>query len=298
MRIPGTDQDLVVSLFADDTSVYLSSSDSLETLWEILHLWCAASTAKFNDHKTVILPFGTPAFRTMVLQERRLNKRNRIGLIENNIRIVPDGDTCRLLGAWIGNIASYTKPWPSIIEKINRDLERWRMSSPTLEGRRHIVNMVIGGRTQYLTRVQGMPKNVEHALIKIEQIFLWDEKTARVGHERMMLNIADGGKQILDIPARNETIDLWNLQTYLVEGPARAAWCYFVAFMLKDFLEKSYLTVRPGEIFNVLMQDIHIPISSRTSLPDDIKTTSRYPCSATAVDSVDFTNQINDIIVV
>jgi hypothetical protein len=32
IRIPGTDQDLVVSLFADDTSVYLSSADSLEEL--------------------------------------------------------------------------------------------------------------------------------------------------------------------------------------------------------------------------------------------------------------------------
>lgn len=33
----------------------------------------------------------------------------------------------------------------------------------------------------------------------------------------MILGNTDGGKQILDIPARNEAIDLWNLRTYPVE---------------------------------------------------------------------------------
>jgi hypothetical protein len=133
------------------------------------------------------------------------------------------------------------------------------------------VNVAIGGRTQYLTRAQGIPKNIEHTLIKIEQTFLWDGKRVRVGHEIMILNSADGGKQILNIPARNEAIDSWNLRTYLVRGSKRAAWCYFVDFILKIFLDKSYLNIRPGEIFIVFMQEIHIPISSRTPLPEDIK---------------------------
>jgi hypothetical protein len=87
----------------------------------------------------------------------------------------------------------------------------------------------------------------------------------------MILDISEGGKQILDIPARNEAIDLWNLQSYLKQGPKRASWCYFVDFLLINFLETSYLKLQPGQIMNVFLQDIHVPISQRTPLPEEIK---------------------------
>jgi hypothetical protein len=83
-------------------------------------------------------------------------------------------------------------------------------------------------------------------LIKAEHIFLWHGKQARVAHETMILDTSESGKQILDIPARNEEIDLWNLQTYLVQGHERATWCYFMDYMLTKFLENSYLNIRPG----------------------------------------------------
>jgi hypothetical protein len=271
VKIPGKDEELVVSLFADDTTVFLSCADSLKKLWEILRVWCAASTAKFNDNKTVLLPFGSPFYREKVIQDRRLNDNTPLGSIEDKFKIVPDGQTCRMLGAWIGNNVPYITPWPSVLEKISKDLERWKLTTPTLEGKQHIINMVIGGRTQYLTKVQGMPKEIEETLIKTEHHFLWDGKKARVAHETMLLNITDGGKQILDIPARNEAIDLWNLQLYLAQENERASWCYFFDYILKEYLEMSYLNLRPGQIMNVFLQDIHIPISQKTPLPEEIK---------------------------
>jgi hypothetical protein len=36
VKIPGKNESLVISLFADDTTIYLTSKDSLEELWEIL----------------------------------------------------------------------------------------------------------------------------------------------------------------------------------------------------------------------------------------------------------------------
>lgn len=43
--------------------------------------------------------------------------------------------------------------------------------------------MVIGGRTQYLTRVQGMPTDIIETLTKTEDIFLWEGKKAAVAYE-------------------------------------------------------------------------------------------------------------------
>ncbi|KAJ7243826.1 hypothetical protein B0H12DRAFT_1022828, partial [Mycena haematopus] len=119
--------------------------------------------------------------------------------------------------------------------------------------------------------IHSMPKDIETELVQLQHTFLWDGKKAKVAHETMMLDTNDGGKQILDLPARNEAIDLWNLQSYLTQGERRASWCFVIDFILKNFLEKSYLNIRPGQILNAFLQDIHIPISSRTPLPDDIK---------------------------
>ena len=57
--IPGIRDKLIVSLYADDTTIYLSESDSYAALQNILSRWCTASGAKFNLEKTEIIPIGT-----------------------------------------------------------------------------------------------------------------------------------------------------------------------------------------------------------------------------------------------
>lgn len=109
VKIPGTNRNLVLSLFADDTTIFLSSRDSWSSLWAILDLWCVASTAEFNESKTIIVPFGSSTDREKVLLERWINK-NQTGCIHPHVRIVRDGETCQMLGAWIGNAVSYLTP--------------------------------------------------------------------------------------------------------------------------------------------------------------------------------------------
>ncbi|KAK7059332.1 hypothetical protein R3P38DRAFT_2495776, partial [Favolaschia claudopus] len=143
--------------------------------------------------------------------------------------------------------------WPSVVSKVRNDLERWSMSNPSLEGNRHIINMVIGRRTQYLARVEGMP--------------ISDGKEVRPRGEGD--NVFECPRR--DLASRNEAIDLVNLQTYSVHGERRATWCYFVDFILADFLEKSYLHFYPGQVKNIFLQGIHVPIPKKTKLPDQLK---------------------------
>ncbi|KAJ7659371.1 hypothetical protein B0H17DRAFT_954822, partial [Mycena rosella] len=196
-------------LFADDTTIFLSSHDSWSSLWAVLDLWCTASTAKFNESKTVILPFGRLSYREHVALERCINN-SQSARIPPNVRIMRDGETCRMQGAWIGNAVPYLTPWPSTLEsdKIRNDLERWKLTNLSIEGKRHIINMFVGGRSQYLTRVQGMPDEVEESLTKLIHNFVWDGKRARIFDSVMHSNVLTGGKQILNIRARNEAIDL------------------------------------------------------------------------------------------
>ncbi|KAJ3875234.1 hypothetical protein F5051DRAFT_462139 [Lentinula edodes] len=154
---------------------YLSKDDDFGSLQIILDKWCLASGAKFNISKTEIVPIGSPEHREMLRQTRFLNGEDGTR-IPNHIKIAQEGEAIRTLGALIGNGISQIEPWTKVIEKIDHALNRWDRSKPTMEGRRLIISMIVGGMTQYLTKVQGMPKEVEDRLLKRIKRFLWDEK--------------------------------------------------------------------------------------------------------------------------
>jgi len=74
LPIPSTPHRLIVTLFADDTTIFLLTSDDYHTLLHILHDWCQVSGAKFNTQKTVILPIGSKPHCLYVLQSRQLHE--------------------------------------------------------------------------------------------------------------------------------------------------------------------------------------------------------------------------------
>ncbi|KAF9497964.1 hypothetical protein BDN71DRAFT_1386540, partial [Pleurotus eryngii] len=122
-NIAGMENRLIVKLFADDTTVYLSEWDRFEDLEEILNDWCRASKAKFNISKTEIIPIGTPEYRKCVVD------KHRIGLLSEEIpiaiTITQDGDSTHLLGAKIGNNFDEQKAWNNAVTKVKTSLDRW-----------------------------------------------------------------------------------------------------------------------------------------------------------------------------
>lgn len=70
-NIPQCGETLKATLFTDDTTVYLSSSDDFTTLQSILDTWCSAAKARFNIKKTEIIPIGTPAYRAEMVETYR-----------------------------------------------------------------------------------------------------------------------------------------------------------------------------------------------------------------------------------
>src|SRR6202012_2799254 len=93
--------------------------------------------------------------------------------IPANINIAREGQPTRVLGAWIGHGIDQAPPWPPTIEKIAASLKRWEANHPTSEGRRLISQMIIGGMTQYLAKVQGIPEPVMKTLERLLRNFTW-----------------------------------------------------------------------------------------------------------------------------
>ena len=76
-EIPGSEEKIITSLFADDTSIYLNQNDKMDDVQNILDIWCQASGAKFNIEKTEIIPIGTPEHRNQVITTRKLNPNDQ-----------------------------------------------------------------------------------------------------------------------------------------------------------------------------------------------------------------------------
>ena len=224
--IPGVTQKIIVSLYADDTTIYLSKTDSYSELLKILTKWCTASGAKFNIEKTEVIPTGTKPHRQRVVATRRINPTDPP--LPQEIKIVEDGNATRSLGAWIGNEAKEATPWEPILDKVRTTLQRWNKGHPTLDAKRHIVQMFAGGMTQFLTKAQGMPRQIEDALIKIIRTFIWDESTAppTIGIKKLYAPKDQGGISLLNIPARNRAINLTWLKAYLDLSPSRPNWAF------------------------------------------------------------------------
>ncbi|KAF9505406.1 hypothetical protein BS47DRAFT_1434304, partial [Hydnum rufescens UP504] len=200
---------VLASLFADDTTTYLSASDKFSDLQNILGKWCVASTARFNVGKTVIIPLGSNTYRSTLILTRKMHPDH--DPIPPEIHISPEREATRVLGAWIGNNTNQETQWSQTLEKIDLHLHRWGQSHPTMEGRRLIVQMVIAGMTQYLTKVQGMPLAIERALSSKIQSFMWDSpaKSPPVSNITLSQPISRGGKKVLHLASRckQETVE-------------------------------------------------------------------------------------------
>ena len=121
LKIPGIDKRLIVNLFADNTTLFLSKNDHFDTVENLLQTWCKASGAKFNIEKSEIIPISTEAHHLNVANTRKINSEDPTPL-DNKIKITRDGDAVRSLGAWVGNKVSDLTPWEAILDKMRKRL--------------------------------------------------------------------------------------------------------------------------------------------------------------------------------
>jgi Reverse transcriptase (RNA-dependent DNA polymerase) len=182
-KIPSAPSPLIVNLFADDTVVYLRESDSFKELQNTLDKWCKSSGAKFNKEKTEILPIGMEEHCNRVTRERTLSPDQRP--INPSIHIARTGEAIRSLGAWIGYDTDDAKPWEPVLDKIRSELNRWKTAHPTRQGKRTIAQAVIGVRTQFLTKAQGMPNHILESLSKEIDQLIWEDNTPRLAKDTL-----------------------------------------------------------------------------------------------------------------
>ncbi len=244
-NIPRCNEVLKAVLFADDTTVYLSCDDDFGVLQHVLDTWCSAAKARFNLGKTEIIPLGTPAFR-----EEMAATYQASGAWKNyprGVHVARDGEAVRILGAFFGNGVDQIEIWTLVLTKIvamrkplMHAIDRWKAGHATLQGKKHVVQMIVGGMTQFFTTVQRMPDQIVTRLNKIIREYLWDDRhSPPVSMEHVYLPVEKGGLAMLDLKARSDAIDIMWLKAYLDFGPERPIWAFLADDLIANHVTKG-----------------------------------------------------------
>ena len=87
--IPGIENAIKITLFADDMNLFLSKNDQMEYIQRTLDKWCKVSGARFNIKKMEIIPLGKKSHRRTVVATRKINPQDDNPLLPR-IRIAKD----------------------------------------------------------------------------------------------------------------------------------------------------------------------------------------------------------------
>jgi ribonuclease HI/exonuclease III len=268
--VPGATERLICTLFADDTTVYLSHTDDYNELQHILCIWCEASGAKFNISKTEVLPIGSPTYRNYVLAHRRTNPTSPP--IPDHIHIVEDGSPIRLLGGWIGNCIDNHAIWLPLVQRISSTLELWNRRQLSPRGKKLVIDMVVGGSMQYLAKVQGAPNSICCNLQRLVTRFMWpNHHSPPINMETLFRPKKEGGLGLLDVQSRIKAINLTWLKPLLDFSPNRPTWAHATDAILSHFTANSN-TVKDRQVMILyFLQNWTVKGNSSSSLPAWIK---------------------------
>ncbi|TFY74811.1 hypothetical protein EWM64_g9201 [Hericium alpestre] len=115
--ISGAPHPVLVSLFADDTALYLSSTDHYDDVLEILDSWCHTSGMKFNINKTEIVPIGSLAHHDQVRMTWCIHINDR-HVLNPGMNVANEGHPIHYLSLWMGNKVDDANTWSLILDKV------------------------------------------------------------------------------------------------------------------------------------------------------------------------------------
>jgi hypothetical protein len=211
---------VLIKVYADDITVFLGPDDDPSDLQKCLDIFCEASTARFNDLKTEIIPLGSPKNREDLIRTRELNGWQ----IPNEIRIARDGEATQILGSWQGNNINIQDKWNNILERQMKTMNRWAPLYPSVAGRVLLTKTLVLSLAQYLMTVNGISRQTLETMDKNIRNFIWNGKKGQLAWKRAILPVSEGGISAPSAKIRYETIKVGWLKKWWHPGPDRPDW--------------------------------------------------------------------------
>ncbi len=184
--------------FADDTAFYLQGTrDNMERMQKVLDIFCRASGAKINWHKTV------------AIWASKRNKEWEWGQ-EVGLQWVLEGKGVRYLGIQVGFHLPPKANFDKMFFALKSKLINWSTCRLSLVGRILVANQVLLASMWYLAASWNPNPRMCCQIRGVVRNFIWSGKASnarvKVKWETLVLLTSQGGIEIIDPKTQSEAL--------------------------------------------------------------------------------------------
>jgi ribonuclease HI/exonuclease III len=260
---------VLASLFADDTMAYLAEHDDPIYLWDTIDLYCLASTARFNIEKTKYLPVGRPAFRESVILSGKMNNSHSFTIPKD--QIVKEQEPLRTLGAYIGNNINIDHVWSGIIERQQTILNHWESAHPSYRGKELVLKLLMQSLAPFLMTVNNIPDTVLKRIHNLTHTYLWEgRRNGYVSWKEAITPKSQGGLDMPDIKLRNEAIQIMWVKRWLAPPETKPMWANVMDEIIKANIPAKPI-VEDSAVADWVLQTWHEKELGDSLIPDHAK---------------------------
>lgn len=168
------DTELRVSQFADDTTCFVGTRDSLHMVIDTVARFGLFSGLQLNMDKCLVLPLGSAG-----------THRPHLGDLQYS-------DKIKVLGIWFSVNLSLQDHYDS----------SWSNRSLSIKGKITVFNSLIISMVQYVCANTVTPPCVPTELTKLARSFIWGGKQSKVAYATLIQSIQEGGLNVMDLASR------------------------------------------------------------------------------------------------
>lgn len=155
--LPGVGEVIKVSLYADDTTIFVSDPACLPAVLEILDRYCLATDAKLNLSKC---------------QGASLNQPSPPPHLQLGMAWLPPNHCITHLGIPVGTSIDLDEVWGSVLNEIDAILVSWKKRNLSFSGRVLIAKTLALSKLVYLSFAMDLPPQ-KTSIISLEIYLEW-----------------------------------------------------------------------------------------------------------------------------
>ena len=229
VKIPGCKREVRISQYADDTTLFLTTSASINRVNNIIEIYQKASNAKLNIAKSKMMRFGRVVLNGGMFDIPHLT-------FEISVKI---------LGITFFNDFYHMQNfnWRIKLQKLENILNMWKVRQLSLKGKAEIVNTLALSTLWYTgTIIKPLKQDLKQIRSLIFR-FIWGGGMEQIKRHTLYLPIRKGGLGIQNPMRQMQAMDLRDVK-YITNEECDYLWVYLARYWIGRQLGTCHLDWR------------------------------------------------------